>query len=157
MATDTLEIFGTEYTGVVGIKATDSSNNTKTYINVSDTTATASDVASGKYFYTSSGVKTAGTSSGGGGGSTTLATISLPYANWTTSQTNVYTQTVTVTGANSSSKIDLQPDATALLQLMSDGVQALYISNNNGTFTAYAIGAATTANLTLQASITATS
>ena len=32
MATDTLEIFGTEYTGVIGVKATDSNNQTKTYI-----------------------------------------------------------------------------------------------------------------------------
>ena len=29
---DTLEIFGTEYTGVTGIKATDDNNQTKTYI-----------------------------------------------------------------------------------------------------------------------------
>lgn len=39
-----------------------------TALNISDTTAVASDVAQGKYFYTSSGVKTAGTASGGGGG-----------------------------------------------------------------------------------------
>ena len=32
MATDTLEIFGTEYTGVAGIKATDDNNQIKTYI-----------------------------------------------------------------------------------------------------------------------------
>ena len=32
MATDTLEIFGTEYTGVTGIKATDDQSGTKTYI-----------------------------------------------------------------------------------------------------------------------------
>lgn len=32
MATDTLEIFGTEYTGVTGIKATDDNDNTKIYI-----------------------------------------------------------------------------------------------------------------------------
>lgn len=37
-----------------------------TAIDISDTTATAGDVASGKYFYTASGVKTAGTSTGGG-------------------------------------------------------------------------------------------
>ena len=30
--TDTLEIFGTEYSGVTGIKATDDNDNIKTYI-----------------------------------------------------------------------------------------------------------------------------
>lgn len=39
---------------------------TATFTDVTDTTAAAADVASGKYFYTASGVRTAGTSSGGG-------------------------------------------------------------------------------------------
>ena len=43
---------------------------TITALDISDTTAVASDVAQGKYFYTSAGVKTAGTGSGGGGGAT---------------------------------------------------------------------------------------
>ena len=38
-----------------------------TQMDVTDTTATAEDVASGKYFYTAAGVKTAGTGSEGGG------------------------------------------------------------------------------------------
>lgn len=43
---------------------------TITALDISDTTAVASDVAQGKYFYTAAGVKTAGTGSGGGGGLT---------------------------------------------------------------------------------------
>ena len=39
-----------------------------TALNISDTTAVAADVAQGKWFYTSSGIKTQGTASGGGGG-----------------------------------------------------------------------------------------
>lgn len=37
-----------------------------TLMDISDTTAVAADVASGKYFYTANGIKTAGTASGGG-------------------------------------------------------------------------------------------
>ena len=67
-----------------------------------------------------------------------------------------YTQTVTVSGATitANSKVDLQPDATAINQLITDGVNGLYISNTNGTLTAYAVGAAPTAALTLQCTVT---
>ena len=39
----------------------------QTLIDITDTTATASDVSSGKYFYTNAGVRTQGTASGGSG------------------------------------------------------------------------------------------
>lgn len=67
-----------------------------------------------------------------------------------------YTQTVTVSGytITANSKVDLQPDASVLAQMISDDVNALYISNNSGILTAYAIGAAPTAALSIQCTIT---
>ena len=67
-----------------------------------------------------------------------------------------YTQTVTVSSytITSNSKVDIQPDSTAIAQLIADGVTGLYVSNTSGTLTMYAIGAAPTAALTLQVTIT---
>ena len=48
---------------------------TITALDISDTTAVASDVTSGKYFYTAAGVKTAGTGSGGGSSNYTRTVI----------------------------------------------------------------------------------
>jgi len=70
-----------------------------------------------------------------------LGTINLS-ATWTGS-VSPYTQTVTVSGATVTinSKVDIQPSDTVIAQLISDGCNALYISNNNGTLTAHAVGA----------------
>lgn len=67
-----------------------------------------------------------------------------------------YTQTVTVSGATvtSNSLISLQPDATQLASLIADGVEALTVENNDGTLTAYALGAAPTSALTLACTVT---
>ena len=60
------------YSGVPAVVLPKNGGGTATFTDVTDTTATAADVASGKYFYTAAGVRTAGTSSGGGGGGPTL-------------------------------------------------------------------------------------
>ena len=74
----------------------------------------------------------------------------------TWSGSDPYTQTVTLSNytVTSNSKVDIQPDSTAIAQLISDSVKGLYILNNAGTLTAYAVGAPTTASLTLQVTIT---
>ena len=66
-----------------------------------------------------------------------------------------YTQTVTLSNytVTNNSKIDIQPNANAISQLIADGVSGLYINNNNSVLTLYAIGSAPTTALTLQVSI----
>lgn len=52
---------------VPAVRLPKASSGYASFTDVTDTTAAAADVAQGKYFYTSSGVRTAGTASGGGG------------------------------------------------------------------------------------------
>lgn len=61
-----------------------------TAVDISDTTAVASDVAQGKYFYTSLGVKTAGTASGGSGSSATAHTIYFEFSDNTNTTVTAY-------------------------------------------------------------------
>ena len=63
----TISLLGATYPDVPAVQLPKSPSGTATFTDVTDTTAAASDVASGKYFYTAAGVRTQGTSSGGGG------------------------------------------------------------------------------------------
>lgn len=81
-------------------------------------------------------------------------TVSLPASSWAGS--GPYTQTVTVSGATvtANSVVDIQPDNTVLSHMYSVGVAAIYIANNNGTLTAYAVAKKPTSNLTVQCTVT---
>lgn len=61
-----ITLWGASYSAVPSVTLPKTGGGTASFTDVSDTTAAAADVASGKYFYTSAGVKTQGTSSGGG-------------------------------------------------------------------------------------------
>ena len=77
--TQNITLMGASYTAVPACTLPKTGGGTATFTDVTDTTAAASDVASGKYFYTAAGVRTQGTSSGGGGSDhlTLLATKNL--------------------------------------------------------------------------------
>lgn len=72
---------------------------------------------------------------------------------WTASGSN-YTQPVTVAGGTAKSLVALQPTAAQIVALRNARVAALVVDNNNGTFTATAVGAKPTAAMTIQATLT---
>ena len=91
------------------------------------------------------------------GTSAVVATITIPAA-WTDSGNGYYTSAPTISGVTLSaeSKIDLQITAAQFLALQADGVENLYVENDNAALTAYAVGAAPSAAITLQCTVTGT-
>ncbi len=83
-----------------------------------------------------------------------VGTITLS-ATWDESG-GVYSQTVTVTGATvtANSRVDLQLFAAQRLVMQGWGVTALWVENNSGTLTAYALGAQPQAGGTIQCTVT---
>lgn len=77
-----ISLWGANYQNCPAVDLPKQGGGTARFTDVSDTTAAASDVATGKYFYTSAGVRTEGTNSGGGGSvsvetkTTTLSAVS---------------------------------------------------------------------------------
>ena len=94
---------GASYSAVPAVQLPKTGGGTATFTDVTDTTAAAGDVASGKYFYTAAGVRTQGTSSGGGGGSglALLGTTSLGTISTSSTSAADTGKTVTATGASS--------------------------------------------------------
>lgn len=82
---------GASYSNVPSVLLPKTGGGTASFVDVTDTTAAAADVASGKYFYTSAGVRTAGTSSGGSGGLTLVASESVTTSTTSTTASTVQT------------------------------------------------------------------
>ena len=62
-----VNLWGATYSDVPSIEVPKSGGGTASFTDVTDTTALASDVAQGKYFYLATGEKVQGTATGGGG------------------------------------------------------------------------------------------
>lgn len=97
-----ITLLGASYSAVPAVNLPKTGGGTATFTDVTDTTAEASDVATGKYFYTAAGVRTQGTNSGGGGGSglTLLKTTSLGTLSTSSTSAQDTGKTMTVTGYN---------------------------------------------------------
>lgn len=94
-----ITLWGASYSAVPSVKLPKTGGGTASFTDVTDTTASASDVATGKYFYTASGVRTQGTNSGGssknaqvvqGTTRTTSSSLTAIGAEMTVSKTGTY-------------------------------------------------------------------
>lgn len=82
-------------------------------------------------------------------GSIIKGSVTLTVAGWVADGDD-WKQPVTIAGGAAGKQVDLEADKTAIKQMLEDGTSALYIANENGTFTAHAVGEKPTAALTLQ-------
>lgn len=82
-------------------------------------------------------------------GSIIKGSVTLTVSGWVADGDD-WKQTVTIAGGAAGKQVDLEADKTAIKQMLEDGTSALYIANENGTFTAHAVGEKPTAALTLQ-------
>lgn len=96
-----ITLLGASYSAVPAVTLPKTGGGTASFTDVTDTTAAAADVATGKYFYTAAGVRTEGTNSGGGGESkntqvvqgttrTTKSTLTAIGAEMTVTKTGTY-------------------------------------------------------------------
>ena len=87
---------------------------------------------------------------GGGGTSITYGSVSLS-TSWTGN--GPFTQIVSLSGysATDKTKVDLLADSDTVAQMIADGVDEIYIENDDATLTAYAIGGKPSAAMTIQA------
>lgn len=93
---------------------------------------------------------------GGGGSGVTVSKISvtLSASKWTASSDGTYyTQSTGIT-VDDNVKVDLQPTAAQLIELLNGGI-SMFLSNEDGYVIAYAVGDAPTTDMTIQATKTA--
>lgn len=85
-------------------------------------------------------------------GSIIKGSVTLTVAGWVADGDD-WKQPVTIAGGAAGKQVDLEADKTAIKQMLEDGTSALYIANENGTFTAHAVGEKPTADLNIQVTV----
>ena len=108
-----ITLLGASYTNVPAVNLPKTGGGTARFTDVTDTTAAAADVASGKYFYAADGTRTQGTGSGGGSSNNTqvvqgttrtnASTLTAIGAELTVSKTGTYDVYYTCFRTNTSS------------------------------------------------------
>lgn len=93
-----ITLMGASYSAVPAVTLPKTGGGAARFDDATVTTATASDVASGKVFLASDGTITTGTASGGGGGPTKIATKSLGTISTTSTTATDTGQTLAITG-----------------------------------------------------------
>ena len=78
-------------------------------------------------------------------------TISLT-ADWTGS--DPYAQVITIPNTTQYSMVELQPDIAAIQSFKQNGVDAMWVENDNGVLTVYTLGAAPTTAMEIQCVVT---
>lgn len=92
-----ITLLGANYSAVPAVTLPKTGGGTAKFTDVTDTTAAAADVASGKYFYDANGTKTQGTNSGGGGSSKNAQTAQST----SRATSSTYTEVITLTCSKS--------------------------------------------------------
>lgn len=97
-----ITLLGASYSAVPAVTLPKTGGGSATFTDVSDTTAAASDVASGKYFYTAAGTRTQGTASGGGGSDRLVLLQTTSLGSLSTSSTSATDtgKSISVSGAS---------------------------------------------------------
>lgn len=135
-----IELMGATYPAVPAVNLPVSGGGTARFTDVADTTAAAADVASGKYFYTADGTRTAGTASGGGGVTYTTQAVVIAASAWSGT-----TATVSASAVTAASDVIVAPAPASIAAWAAAGVYCS--AQGDGTLT-FACSTAPTAALT---------
>jgi len=141
-----ITLLGASYSDVPAVTLPKTGGGTASFTDVTDTTAAAADVASGKYFYTAAGVRTQGTASGGGGGLTLIYTYSFGSFSGTSTSATDTGKSMTLASTTGWSNYDLLIIDTSVNTLTNNRhtstVCTVFITHQSsyGTPSNYAVG-----------------